>query len=1041
MLPPLLPGLYDLIVTDFLAAGLAALDPATARTEIEPLDRGDSHAALAEHVRQTLRAALHAQAGPDAISHQIDLCNRLLHLLESHPGATGRRVAPAGRRLRAVWDPRRTLAPPPRPDTPLGLGCLLTGTRRDPSLVSQLKKELASADQVDILCSFIKWSGIRILEEELQAFTARPDARLRVVTTSYLGATDQKAVDFLEALPQTAVRVSYDTHRTRLHAKAYLFHRDTGFGTAYIGSANLSQAALTDGLEWSVKVSQYESPHLWERVVGTFETYWEDPEFTPYTAADRPRLALALEQERVGGSTAEESYLFDLRPYSFQEEILDRLEAERRIQGRDRHLVVAATGTGKTMIAAFDYRRWCRDATEGGGARPRLLFVAHREELLQQSLRTFRAVLRDPNFGDLLVGGREPATRDHLFVSIQSYNSRELHRLPPDHYAYVVVDEFHHAAAPSYNVLLGHARPRVLLGLTATPERADNLDVLGHFGGHLSAQIRLPDAINRKLLCPFQYFGVSDVVDLHTLRWQRGGYRLDELDQIYTGNDARAALVADKVRSILLDPRQARGLGFCVSVAHANFMADRFRQLGLPAESLSGESDREHRRTVQDRLRKREINFLFVVDLYNEGVDIPEVDTVLFLRPTESLTVFLQQLGRGLRLDDGKDCLTVLDFIGQAHRNFRFDLRYRALLTDPALTLDDEIEEGFAHLPAGCTVQLERIARQHVLENIRQALRHNRPGLVRALREQAAAIGRAPTLAELLENASIELDDLYRRGVSWSRLRVEADLLPHFIDPDETMLTRGLRRLQHITGANQIGILLGLLEDSVKPPQDETAARLLLMLDLSLWGRDRLPASPADSLERLRANPTLRAELRELLAYKRDCIDSVAPALALPFPCPLTLHALYTRDEILAALGHWTRHEQKEMREGVVHLPAIQADALLFTLDKTEKDYSPTTMYQDYAINEHLFHWQSQSTTAADSPTGRRYIEHENRGQTILLFGRERGKINNLAQPYYFLGPARYVSHSGSRPMSIVWRLEHPLPAAILRRMARLVAG
>jgi superfamily II DNA or RNA helicase/HKD family nuclease len=785
-------GLFDLVVSQVLEAQLAVLDSDKFAVECTPLDPGDSHAALADYLRPLVRRALDDLPGEERLQHQTELCNRLIRLLAEAVGEelAGEVITGRARRLLSIRPSTRPAVE--RPDTPLGLGCLLTGTRLDPSLVSQLRKEIQTADRVDVLCSFIKWSGIRILEEALRAFTAQPGTRLRVITTSYLGATDLKAIDLLRSLPAAEVRVSYDTHRTRLHAKAYLFHRATGFGCAYVGSANISHAALTDGLEWNVKISQYESPHLWERVTATFETYWNDAEFTPYDTADRARLQAALEQERVGASAPTQLLLFDLRPYAFQQEILDRLDAERRVQGRNRHLVVAATGTGKTMIAAFDYRHWSREVAGAGRVRPRLLFVAHREELLQQSLATFRAVLRDPNFGDLLVGGKRPGSYDHLFVSIQSYNSQKLaEQFAPDHFTYVVVDEFHHAAAPSYEQLLGYVSPRVLLGLTATPERSDGLDVLGHFGGHLSAQIRLPDAINRKLLSPFQYFGVTDPVDLSGLQWQRGGYRTDELDRVFTTNDARAALVIQKVWDILLDPRQARGLGFCVSVDHAQFMAAKFIQHGIPADSLSGESDRRHREEVQGRLRRREINFLFVVDLYNEGVDIPEVDAVLFLRPTESLTVFLQQLGRGLRLYDGKDCLTVLDFIGRAHRNFRFDRRYRALLTDPLLPVAEQVEQGFTHLPAGCTIQMERVARQHVLANIRQAIRQARPTLVRAIAELKGALGRPPALAEFLEHHDLEPEDLYRRNVCWSRLCVEAGVREDFQDPDEGALARG----------------------------------------------------------------------------------------------------------------------------------------------------------------------------------------------------------------------------------------------------------
>ncbi len=908
---------------------------------------------------------------------------------------------------------------------------------------------MASTDRVDILCSFIKWSGIRILADDLRAFTARSACRLRVLTTSYLGATDLKAVDLLSTLPNTEVRVSYDTHRTRLHAKAYLFHRDSVFGTAYIGSANLSRPALTEGLEWTVKVSQYESPALWDRVAGTFETYWQDGEFEPYSSLDRERLAIALESERHGDAEpGGDAFFFDLRPHEFQREILERLDAERVLQGRNRHLVVAATGTGKTIIAAFDYRNWCRtiEVEAAAAERPRLLFVAHREELLSQALTTFRAVLRDPNFGDLLVGGRTPEQSDHLFVSIQSYNSRSLHEQPADRYDYIVVDEFHHAAAPSYERLLDHVRPRVLLGLTATPERSDGLDVLRHFGGHFSAQIRLPDAINRKFLSPFQYFAVTDVVDLQGLQWQRGGYRLDQLDELYTGNDVRAGLIVEKVRSILLDPRRAHGLGFCVSIAHARYMAVQFRRNGIAAESLSAESPRNERLEVQNRLRNREINFLFVVDLYNEGIDIPEIDTVLFLRPTESLTVFLQQLGRGLRLFEEKECLTVLDFVGQAHRSFRFDLRYRALLTDPSISLEEQVEKGFSHLPAGCTILMERVARQSILENIRQSLRQTRNTLIRDLGELAAEQGGRPTLGEFFDRTSTDLDDLYRRNMSYARLCVEARLAPDFAEPDEPQLTRGFRRLSHGADPAQIRFLQTWIDFGLSSGVDSEMAtmdeRRVLMMDLSLWGRGPgLPASIADSRSRLVRNPTLREELRELLEYRLSAVESVAPPLELPFACPLTLHAPYTRDEILAGLGHWTRGSQREMREGVVHLPALRVDAFLFTLHKSEAHFSPTTMYQDYAINDRLFHWQSQSTTSADSPTGRRYIEHESRGHTILLFGREHRSMNQLARPFLFLGPARYLSHTGSRPMNVTWELAQPLPARLRRTFARLAVA
>ncbi len=695
------------------------------------------------------------------------------------------------------------------------------------------------------------------------------------------------------------------------------------------------------------------------------------------------------------------------------------------------------------MVAAFDYKRWAA-AHLADNHRPSLLFVTHREEILRQSVARFRAVLRDQNFGDLLVGGIEPAQQTHLFVSIQSYNSRELWNRPAEQYEYIVVDEFHHAAAESYRRLLDHVRPKVLLGLTATPERADGLDVRSFFGGHITAEIRLADAIGRKLLAPFQYFGISDSEDLSGLKWSRGGYRIDELDQLFTGNDVRAQLVIEKTSEKVLSIRKSRGLGFCVSVAHAEFMAQRFRDAGVPAEALSSQSSDQDRRSVQNRLVQREINFIFVVDLYNEGVDIPEVDTILLLRPTESLTVYLQQLGRGLRLCDGKDCLTVLDFIGQAHKSYRFDVRFRALLDDPTRNVADELEGGFAHLPSGCSVQLERLAKQYVLDNIGRAIRQSRNVLVEEVKELAAMLGRPPILAEFLEHHRLELNDIYRRDMCWARLCTEAGVRPGWQNPDENELTKGLRRIQHINSAAQIRQLALALGGTGPTAQaaTENERRLLLMSHFSLWGKGKAMDSLDASIERIRANPVLAAELQEVLALRLQDIEFEPRSLDLPFDCPLELHGAYTRIEILAGLGHWTFDRQPEMREGVIYLPALKTDAFLFTLHKTERDYSPTTMYEDYAISDSLMHWQSQSTTSVESRTGQRYITHRQDGHTILLFCREYRKSNaGLSSPFFFLGPADYVSHEGSRPISIMWRLRRPLPAKLYRRMARLAVG
>ncbi|QDT45068.1 type I restriction enzyme EcoKI subunit R [Gimesia alba] len=1033
------PGLYEQLLTNTLQRQLEQLsDPrlySTAR-----VDADDAHTAISQFLEHALASGLASFRGVEAVERQKRVVDRILSILVDELGQDWEHQFDITTPLRRLLAIHRTSEQPfdQRPDTPLSRSALLTGTRLDPSLGSQLKKEIATADSVDILCSFIKWSGLRVILDELRALAEQPadnGPRIRVITTSYMGATDPKAIEELSKLPNTEIRVSYDTKRTRLHAKAYLFHRLTDFGNAYVGSANLSNAALSEGLEWTTKISQYELSYLWGKITGTFETYWQDEEFQRFTGADPERLRQAIHRERSSASDPEINVKFDLRPYPFQEEILDILKAERELQGKRQHLVVAATGTGKTMIAAFDYARVCREKNR----QPSFLFIVHREEILKQALASFRAVLRDQNFGDLLVGGREPAQNTHLFCSIQSYNSRELGKSAADAYEYVVVDEFHHAAAPSYRRLLDHIRPDILLGLTATPERSDQLDVLQRFGGRTSAEIRLPDAINRKLLCPFQYFGVADSVDLDGLTWQRGGYSIEELDQIYTGNDVRARLILDKTHQILLHPYQARGLGFCVSKAHAEFMARYFNESGISAAALTADSSNELRRAVQNQLRTREINFIFVVDLYNEGVDIPEVDTLLLLRPTESMMIFLQQLGRGMRLHEEKECLTILDFIGAQRREFQFASRFRALSTKPAQQLDQEIEHGFPHLPSGCVIQLERVAQQRVLENVKNTIRLHKSRIISSLREMGIGFGYVPTLADALDYFSTNLDELLKRGL-WSSLLAEAGLIEPMDDPDQKQLAKGLRRISHVDCVYQIEQWLQHI-DQVEISKGEDS-RIFEMLHVSLWGKQSIGWSISESRKRLLENTGACQDLKAILNHQRQRALTHEAGRLPSVSGPLTIHAQYTRDEILIGLGHWSLKDRPDQREGVLHLKDAKVDAFFVTLQKTEADYSPTTMYEDYLISHNLFHWQSQSNTSVSSPTGQRYINHRSMGYTPLLFVRETKKrASGLTTPYYYLGPCEYVSHSGNRPLNIIWRLTNSVPAKIYRQMARQAIG
>ena len=1036
------PGLYERLLNLALERALKQLDPRHWAIEKEPPEDAERPRLLARYVAELLHRALQAQTGKHAEARQLDLVRRLLDpLIQADPGRNEddrlkepTELLTALTRTTGLTD---TKAPSP-PGIPLGQADLLVNARGEPGLAAALQSEIASADGIDLVCAFIKWNGLRLLQDALRSHL-EDRKPLRVLTTTYIGATERRAVDLLVELG-AEVKVSYDTRTTRLHAKAWLFHRESGFSTAYVGSSNLSTAALLEGLEWNVRLSQVETPSLLDKFRATFESYWQGTEFEAYDPnRDMQRLDESLKRAR---GEKEETALpsFELRPYSFQAEILDKLRAERERHGRHRNLVVAATGTGKTIVAAFDYKRLAKESIP-----PSLLFVAHRKEILTQSLGVFRTVMRDGSFGELYVDGQRPEQGRHVFASIQSLTRQDLDRIAKEAFDVVIVDEFHHAEARTYRRLLNHLQPKELLGLTATPERTDGESVVKWFDGRIAAELRLWEALERNLLSPFQYFGVSDQTDLSRLRWTRGGYEAADLEKLYTGNDRRLDLILKALRDRILDTARMRGLGFCVSVAHAHYMATRFTEAGIPALAVSAETGSEEREDSLRRLKQRETNALFAVDLFNEGVDVPEIDTVLLLRPTESATVFLQQLGRGLRLAEDKDCLTVLDFIGHQHTRFRFDLRLRAMTGAARGTLTRQIEEGFPYLPPGCSIHLDRVAKTHVLGNLRQSLVNRFEGLVDELRALPSGQRR---LSHFLQETGLELEDIYRRrGWTWTGLLRAAGHPTEEPGPNETDLARALPRLLHLDDPEWLATLRSTLAKPA-PPQLESLQtrerRIQTAVHFALWSGDKRKRPLDQSLAALWQHAAIRRELLELL----EILEDRAPLLPTPLekvlgwsaPVPLAIHSRYRRDDILAAFGLITPARPHGIREGVKYDMETRSDLFFVTLQKTEKHYSPTTRYRDYAISPELFHWESQSTTSVASKTGQRYLRHRDQGTHILLFVRETRQEEDLAQPYVFLGPADYVAHSGDRPIAITWRLRTPIPPELFQQ-ARVAVG
>ncbi|MBA6390621.1 DUF3427 domain-containing protein [Colwellia sp. BRX10-3] len=1065
-------GIYEQLITQLVEQNL---DRDAFYVGERSLEAGEAATLLSRFLTRIIEIAMDSVPNGDSRIHQqIKLANTIVQWLSQHIRdeelISENLLDSQGKILTALFDKSNPIAADlPKyvesimPITGLSQSELFCGSNVGISLETEIKREIQSSDKIYWLVSFIKWAGIRIFKNELEAFT-RSGKQLKIITTSYMGATDAKAVEFLASLPNTEVKLSYNTNRERLHAKSYLFMRNTGFHTGYIGSSNLSHSALTSGLEWNLKITSQEIPHIIEKSLSTFETYWESPDFEHFDgkAESKEKLHNALQEAKGSFNNAAPSFYFDIKPHSHQQTILEKLQVERELHNRYRNLVVAATGTGKTIISAFDFARFYDKNPEA-----KFLFIAHREEILKQAQGAYRGVLKNSNFGELWVGNNKPNKYHHLFASIQSLNSQmsnpiDTLALSEDYFDYIVIDEVHHIAAKSYREVLKHFSPKILLGLTATPERHDGTDILSDFCHVIAAEIRLPEAINQRHLSPFQYFAIDDDTDLTQIKWSKGRYDIAELTNLYTYNDQRVLRILQSLDEIVTDISEMRALAFCVSKEHANFMAAKFTLKNIACGVLTSDNSKD-REVMQQRLKSKQINVLFVVDIFNEGVDIPELDTLLFLRPTESLTIFLQQLGRGLRLTDNKECCTILDFVGNSRPEYDFSHKFRALVGKTNQAIAKEIKQGFPHLPLGCRIELQEKTQTMILKNISQATL-NKTRLINLIINFPHVTHLPLTLKNFLHiNPNITLEDIYKVKVGkfggWQALLSISK--NKAIDESKQALYAAYyrainNRLMICTSISYLRFIKALCGNNFALPltnfTDQTVNSeqlFTLMCHYDFWDKAGKQAgfnSLEDSIAALK-DKNLQNELSEaieILIEQLEVSEFAMPKIgnAKVDSSPLQMHVRYPKEHILVAFGDSDFTKKSPSREGVLDIPASNTSLLFVTLNKNEKQFSATTMYHDYAMSPTLFHWQTQNNSKPEAGRGLGYIKQKENNKTFILFVREQAKDeNDKTMGFVNFGPVDFVKYEGSQPMNITWKLKHPMPAYLWHETAKLAVG
>jgi len=708
-----------------------------------------------------------------------------------------------------------------------------------------LSQALSRATHVELAVAFVKTTGIRLLMPDLLAALSRqtssgePECQVRILTSDYLDVTDPEALRLLLLLQEqehgAEVRV-YVTSGSSFHLKAYVLARvsreEVIEGTAFVGSSNISRQALQDGLEWNYRITYPADPGFLE-TRQRFAELFAHPRTVPLSDAwidEYERRRVPPPRAVEAGSQEQEPAP---EPTAIQREALDALE-ESRARGFRRGLVVLATGLGKTWLAAFDSKQL--------GAR-RILFIAHREEILNQAAETFLRIRPKSRVG-LYMGGSHDVDVDTLCASVQTLaRASHLERFAPQHFDYVVIDEFHHAAAATYRRLLGHFVPSFLLGLTATPDRTDQSDILSLCDDNLVFTCNLFRGIETRLLAPFHYYGIHDEsVDYHEIPWRNGKFDPEQLsNKLATLARARHAIDEWRKRA------QKRTLAFCVSVRHADHMAAQFEKAGIASAAVYAGSTMG-RAEALERLRDGRLSAIFSVDLFNEGVDLPGIDTIMMLRPTESKILFLQQLGRGLRRSHEKAHLVVLDFIGN-HQSFLqkpqalfgVDSTYKALAA-----FAREVEKGQLELPDGCYANYDL----RIIEFLKAL---DSAGTEKEYEALSASLGRRPTLTEFYR-AGASIQAMRRQHGGWFDLVAEQE------DLDQAEI-------------RALGTFGGLLREVEVTAMTKSFKMVLLEALLELDGLEVPPTTSMlaqRSWEVLRRRLTLLSDLPEDIAASSD---------------------------------------------------------------------------------------------------------------------------------------------------------------------------
>ena len=955
-----------------------------------------------------------------------------------------------------------------------------------------LKQELLNCKKFYFIVSFIRYSGIQLLISTLDELE-KQGIQGEIITSVYLNITDSKALRKLLSYKNIKVKI-YNNSSESFHTKAYLFEKEK-YHSVVIGSSNISQSALYSAEEWNVKLTDSSFFNIYGKSLNQFEKLWHSNEAIELTQD------FIDEYEKYKKSINAQN-TFDYRktkieqenefvPNSMQKRVLQKLK-ETRINDNKKGLVISATGTGKTYLAAMDIKQFFEIKSNAKNklfeindkksktSNIKFLFIAHREELLENAINVFSKILKiDKNEFGRIYGGLKEIDKSIIFASIQSLRNC-YNEFKPSFFDYVIVDEFHHSMSDSYLKILSYFNPKFLLGLTATPKRMDGKDILSLCDYNIVDEIGIKEALEEDLIVPFHYFGVNDyTINYDNIPYKNGKYN----EKILLENlllNTRTDYIVEKINKFGFDGDELSAVAFCQNIEHAFFMKEEFSKKGYKSAVITANTSSNERSEILEKFKNKKIEILCVVDILNEGIDIPTINLLLFLRPTMSSTIFIQQIGRGLRKAKNKDFVTIIDFIGNHKKDYLL-INYFSSEVDNKDTLFtkkekiiNEIKNQFSNIPKSCYVELDRICQNRIIEKIEKINFSSKNILKEMYSSYKQEIGKSEneilkvsdfdTNIELFQELSLKLGSFYNAQLQFEDSKIfkkeneknplnktEIEFLEYLekkltlVEPFTFLIIDYLAtRKEYINNSDLLNkykeffdikgnfekyyLLNRIFEELM---EDEILEKTLYGYKFSKKYEKLFSNGKLNEKSTIKSNQKLNKSnfinrLKQLIylglnEFKRNDLDEFNENILISYK-------EYKRVELQILLD--SKVPKGSWRAGYAN---TDKDICLFaTIDKTHI-FQENLKYDNSLFADDIIQWISQPKTSHNSSVGQMFIHHKEKGFKVHIFIRKYAFMNgNKTNPFIYLGNAKYYSSQGDKPMKILWKLDKKIPQKLI---------